>query len=521
MFENEFTWGKAVVNNSTSEFHENYEDAFQNILSKIGGNYPLIIASEKIFTEKKFEVHSPADRRILLGKFSIASVEDTKKSIISAKHAFKEWSKIDYKKRADVFKQCADSFSKRKFELAALLSLENGKNRYEAMGDIDEAIDFLRFYSEQLEQNEGFCKETQHPNPKEKTRIVLKPYGVWGIISPFNFPSAIAIGMTTGALLTGNTTVLKPASASPLSSYEFVNEIYLKLPKGVINFVTGSGSIVGQTIIDSYDVDGIAFTGSREVGFSGFKRFTEKTFKPYISEMGGKNPVIVTKNADLEKAAEGIVRASFGYGGQKCSACSRVYAQKEIFDTLTRIISEKTKNIKVGLPWQRDVFLGPLIDSESIEKFKQAIDTAKQSGKIIVGGNVLSNNDFTNGFYVEPTVISDLPENSRLLKDELFLPLVCIEKYDDLDDAIKKANNTEYGLTAGIFSNDQNEVEKFFDMIEAGTIYANRESSATTAALVRAQPFVGWKSSGSTGVGAGGDRYLHQFMRAQTQTRCE
>src|SRR3989304_5353111 len=213
MFENEFTWGNAIANNTTDVFHEQFEKAVGQVKNNLNKEYPLIINGKEIFSKIQFEVKS-------------------------AKDAFFEWSNTPYQTRAKIFKECADLFSKQKFRLSAIMSFENGKTRIEAMGDVDEAIDFMRFYAYQLEINKGFSKETEHPNPKEKTRTILKPYGVWGIIAPFNFPSAIAIGMTTGALITGNTTVLKPASDTPLSSFEFVNAIYKKLPSGAINFVT-------------------------------------------------------------------------------------------------------------------------------------------------------------------------------------------------------------------------------------------------------------------------------------------
>ncbi|MFB5597911.1 MAG: aldehyde dehydrogenase family protein, partial [Nitrosopumilaceae archaeon] len=377
------------------------------------------------------------------------------------------------------------------------------------------------FYSYQLEKNEGFCKTTPHPNPREKTQTVMKPYGVWGIIAPFNFPSAIAIGMTTGALITGNTAVLKPASDAPLSSFEFAKIIYPKLPVGAINFVTGSGSIVGKAIIESPDVAGIAFTGSREVGVSSLKEFTKNHSKPFISEMGGKNPVIVTKHADLEKATDGVVRAAFGFGGQKCSACSRVYVQNDVADEFISKLVEKTKKLVIGNPWKKDVFLGPLINESAKQKFLDAANLARQDGKILAGGNIIADEEHQNGFYVEPTIVTNLPKDHKLIKEELFLPFLCIEKYDEFEQAIQMANNTDYGLTAGIFTKDKVQLEKFFEMIQAGTIYANREASATTAALVSSQPFVGWKNSGSTGKGAGGEYYLQQFLRTQTQTRCD
>ena len=238
--------------------------------------------------------------------------------------------------------------------------------------------------------------------------------------------------------------------------------------------------------------------------------------------MGGKNPVIVTESADLENATEGVLRAAFGYGGQKCSACSRVYVQKNVADEFTKKLVEKTKKITVGLPWKKDVFLGPVINEAAMEKFQEAVAHAqKDGGQIMTGGSVLTQGELEHGYYVEPTIVTRLPKNHRLIKEELFLPFLCIESYEDYDEAINQANDVEYGLTAGIFSQNKEQLEKFFDNIQAGVVYANRASSATTAALVGSQPFVGWKNSGSSGKGAGGERYLLQFLREQTQTRCD
>ena len=521
VFKNEFTWGNAVSENTVDEFHKKFEKAVEQLRNNLNEDYPLIIDGKEIFLDKKFEVTSPSDTRITIARFSEAAVSDTVSAIEAAKRSFSEWSKFSYESRSKIFKECADLFSEKKYTLSAILSLENGKNRIEAMGDVDEAIDFMRFYAYQLEINEGFSKQTKHPDLKEKTRTVLKPYGVWGIIAPFNFPLAIAIGMTTGALITGNTAILKPSSDSPLSSFKFVQAIYQKLPVGAINFVTGPGRIVGKTIIESPLVDGIAFTGSYDVGRSGFKKFTEKTTKPYISEMGGKNPVIVTKSADLEKATEGVMRASFGYGGQKCSACSRVYVHKEIAEKFTQKLAEKTRSLKIGLPWKKEVFLGPVINENAQKKFDSVIKQAKEDGHIITGGSTQKGAEYEHGYYVQPTIVTKLPRNHKLMKEELFLPILCIDEYENFDEAIKLANDTNYGLTAGIFSEDKNQIEEFFDKIEAGVIYANRAASATTAALVRSQPFGGWKDSGISGKSAGGENYLQQFMRAQTQTRCE
>jgi 1-pyrroline-5-carboxylate dehydrogenase len=521
VFENEYTWGKAVANNKTDEFHAKFEDEVKKVTSELGKDYPIIVDGKEIFSDNTFSIKSPSNTSLVLGNFPLATQEDTLTAIEVAKKAFSSWSHTSYQTRAKIFRECAEQFSKQKFYLSAIMSFENGKNRLEAMGDIDEAIDFMRFYAEQLELNEGFSKETKSPNPNEKTRTILKPYGVWGIISPFNFPSAIAIGMTTGALITGNTAILKPASDTPISSFKFVKELYKKIPNGVINFLTGPGSVVGKTLIESSNVDGIAFTGSKEVGMSGFRKFTEQTTKPFISETGGKNPVIVTKNADLEKAANGVMRAAFGYGGQKCSSCSRIYVQNNIADKFIKKLSDKASSLKIGLPWKKDVFLGPVINKAAKEKFQSVIDLVKKDGQILKGGSVKQGGDFEHGYYVEPTIITKLPRDHKLVKEELFLPILYVEKFETFDEAIELANDTEYGLTAGIFSENKEQVEKFFNEIQAGTIYANRTSSATTAALVQSQPFVGWKNSGISGKGSGGEQYLQQFLRAQTQTQCD
>ena len=520
-FENEFTWGKAVSTNSTAEFHEKFEMSIDEAKKELGQKYPIIINGKEIYSDDIFTVNSPSDTRIKIGDFTKATSSDTKNAVSSAKNAFGEWRNFPFQKRVEIFRECAEYFSSKKFFLAAIMTFENGKNRFEAMGDVDEAIDFMRFYAYQMEKNNGFCKQTSHPNPNEKTQTIMKPYGVWGIISPFNFPSAIAIGMTTGVLITGNTAILKPASDTPLSSFYFVKYLFSKIPAGAINFVTGSGSIVGKTLIESKNVDGIAFTGSREVGMQGFQEFTKTTTKPFISEMGGKNPVIVTKNADLEKAVNGVMNAAFGYGGQKCSACSRIYVQNEIADKFIEKLVEKTKKIKVGMPWEKDVFLGPVINSDAKLKFENASKIAKNDGHVLVGGSSIKTDLLENGFFVEPTIVEKLPEEHKLMKEELFLPFLCIQRYENFDEAIKLANKSEYGLTAGIFSENKKQLDDFFSKIHSGVVYANRSASATTAALVSSQPFVGWKNSGTTGKGAGGENYLQQFLRTQTQTLCD
>jgi 1-pyrroline-5-carboxylate dehydrogenase len=521
MFKNEKTWLTFAENNDIDGFHKKFDNAIEEIRKDFGKNYPMIIGGKEVFSNNQLQVHSPADKNILLGNFPLATKDDAMHAIETAKQAFYKWSIIPYQKKVQIFQEMADVFSQDKFRLAAILSFENGKNRLEAMGDLDESIDFMRFYAEQLEANQGFSKETQSANKNEKTRSVLRPYGVWGIISPFNFPSAIAIGMSSGALITGNTVVLKPSSDSPISAFKFAEAIYHKLPPAAINFVTGSGSVVGKTILESPLVDGIAFTGSREVGISGYNTFVGRTPRPFISEMGGKNPAIITKTADIEKATDGVLRAAFGYSGQKCSACSRVYVQKSIASQFIEKLVTKTRMLKIGKPWEKDSFVSPVINDSALEKFQKAVEVAKKDGSVVCGGSVLSDLALKDGNFVEPTIVVGLPKDHELVREELFVPFLCVEEFDGFDEAILEANKSNYGLTAGIFSQDKDEIELFFDKIEAGVTYLNRFASATTGAMVGAQPFVGWKDSGISGKGAGGAYYLLQFMREQTQTRCE
>ncbi|MDE1861714.1 MAG: aldehyde dehydrogenase family protein [Thaumarchaeota archaeon] len=521
MFRNEKTWAGFVENNNTDEFHKKFDDAVGEVQKELGRNYPMIVGGKEVFSGNQFQVRSPADRNLILASFPLASEEDALHAIETAKNAFHAWSQVSYRSRVQIFREVADIFSHEKFKLAATMSFENGKNRLEAIGDLDESIDFMRFYAEQLEINEGFTKETRSASKNEKTRSVLKPYGVWGIIAPFNFPSAIAIGMTSGALMTGNTVVLKPSSDSPISSFKFVEAIYHKLPPAAVNFVTGAGSIVGKAIIESPDVSGIAFTGSKEVGISGYNDFVTRTPRPFISEMGGKNPAIISKTADLDKATDGVLRAAFGYSGQKCSACSRVYVQKEVAPIFLENLVTKARALKIGKPWERDTFISPVINESALKKFERASEAAKRDGKVLCGGSIVSSSELAAGNFVEPTIVTGLPRDHDLVREELFIPFLCVQEFENFDEAVAEANKSHYGLTAGLFSRDGAEIEKFFERIEAGVTYLNRSASATTGAMVGAQPFVGWKDSGISGKGAGGEYYLLQFMREQTQTRCD
>jgi 1-pyrroline-5-carboxylate dehydrogenase len=353
----------------------------------------------------------------------------------------------------------------------------------------------------------------------EQTKSVLRPYGVWAVVSPFNFPLALATGMAAGAIVAGNTVVFKPASDTPWSGvclYEVLRDA--GLPDGVFNLVTGPGHTVGEELIANPDVDGLVFTGSKAVGLTNYHRFAKTLPKPCIVEMGGKNPAIIMPSANLDDATEGVVRSAFGMGGQKCSACSRVYVHKIAAKNFIEVLVEKTKTLRIGDPAGRDVFLGPLINSKAVKKFESAVRIARGEGRVIHGGRTLKNGEFAHGFFVEPAIADKLPKTSRMFQEEFFAPVLAVAEVKSLDEAIKLANASEYGLTAGIFTNDEAEQKEFFNNIEAGVTYCNRRGGATTGAWPGVQSFGGWKGSGSSGKSALGPYYVQQFMREQSRT---
>ncbi len=521
-FENEHTFQKFVLSKEEEFFHEQYEHAIRDVKTEFGRQYALIIGSKKIKTNSNFTHISPLDSRITLGYFPKSRLEDTRDAIKAARSSFKIWSKYDYKKRIEICRATGDMLSRRKFELAAWLSYENGKNRYEAIGDIDEAIDFIRYYCKNMEVNEGFSTLTNSAYKTETSRSVMKPYGVWAVIAPFNFPAAIMIGMSTGALVTGNTIVLKPASNAPIIAYKFAKVMQdAGLPSGALNLITGPGAQFGQEIARNQDVAGVVFTGSLKAGYEIFKRFNRVKPRPIITELGGKNPAIVTESADLDQAVQGICNAAFGYSGQKCSACSKVYVHRIIKMEFIEKLVKKIKSLRLGNPLQVSTFVGPLINLTAYRNYQRYMKLASRDGKVLVGNCINKTDDLKYGFYVEPTIVDGLPEGHKLLTEELFLPILCLVEYGSFENALSSCNTSKYGLTAGIYTRKKEEIEIFFERLETGVLYANRAVSATTGAMVGCQSFVGWKRSGTTGIGAGGPYYLTQFMQEQSQTIAE
>src|SRR6266705_1336763 len=515
-FRNERTWQNAVELGKTEEFHAHYEAAVDKVRAEFGAKHPMIVDGQEVWADATFEDTSPADTTLVLGHFQKGTRAHAKQAIDAAKAAFPGWAATAHGERVRIVQRAADLIAERKFAYAALMSFENWKNRYEAMADVDEAADLMRWYAAEMLRNQGY----EHPMgqflPGETTRSILKPYGVWAVVAPFNFPLAIAAGMSTGALITGNTVVFKPASDTPFMGLRLSENLRdAGLPPGAFNFVTGPGVTVGQELLDHPDVDGFVFTGSRAVGMKALQTFTRTRPKPIITEMGGKNPAIVTASADLDKAAIGVMRAAFGYGGQKCSACSRVLVDKGVKDAFVAKLLSETEKIKVGDPTVRDVYLGPVIKEAAVATFENAIAEIQRSkGAVIAGGKTLKG----TGHFVEPTIVDGLPRDHRINKEELFVPILSIVPVDGLEDAIQVANDVDYGLTAGIFSREPAEIRRFFAEVQAGVLYANRTAGATTGAVVGVQPFGGWKMSGTSGKSAGGHYYLPQFLREQGQS---
>jgi 1-pyrroline-5-carboxylate dehydrogenase len=340
------------------------------------------------------------------------------------------------------------------------------------------------------------------------------------VVSPFNFPVALSGGPMGGALVAGNTVVLKPATDTPLSTWHLTQcFVDAGLPPGVVNFVTGPGSTVGDELAVSADVDGMTFTGSYDVGYRIYKQFGHAYTCPCITELGGKNPVIISNKADLTIAVEGVTRSAFGLCGQKCSAASRVYVHKDVKDQFIQLLQQRTEKLRIGNPTEAGVFMGPVINAQAYAKYKDSIERVRRDGgEIVTGGFTITEGEMARGYYCAPTVVDGLPLDHAFFSEELFLPIVVVGEYADLSEALRRANESIYGLTAGFYSKDKKEVMYFLDHILAGVVYVNRDKGATTGAWPGVQPFGGWKASGSTSRGGGGLYYVQQYLREQSQT---
>lgn len=523
-FKNEETYQRLAGQGNTEAFHSGYERAADRLLGQVRSaeiDYPNHIDGKPRLSDKQFRDLSPGDESLVVGLFQNGTRKDVAEAIRSSREAFELWSREDWEYRVRIFENASHLMRRQKYELAAAITLDNGKNRYEAMADVDEAIDFIDYYCSEMRRHHGYVRVSDPPYPDEDVKVLLRPYGAWAVICPFNFPLAITAGMTTGALLTGNTAVLKPSSSAPLPVHLFY-EILAQagLPDGTLNLVAGPGGEVGDALAKSPDIDGVVFTGSLQVGMDIIKGSPPGRQRPVIAEMGSKNPVIVSGEADLDGAAQGIISSAFGYSGQKCSACSRLYVHRSVHDELMDRLVDMAEKLVVGDPFDKDTFLGPVITRKAMNDYLEWCQSGRRDGRVLTGGRRLESGDMARGHYVAPTIIDGLPADHDLIKRELFVPMLCVQSFDTMQQAVEMANATEFGLTAGIFSNNEVEVKYFFDTIRFGVVYANRKRGGSTGAMVGGQAFGGWGASGSTGKGTGSTHYLPQFLREQSRTEC-
>ena len=531
-FSNEYTFQKFLENGKEREFDMSFDFAVENAKRTFGAKHPMYINGKDVYAGDMLTERSPIDSSMVIGHFQKGTREHARDAIRAAQGAFPAWSGTDYRERLGIFRKAADIFAKNKFILGAILSIENGKSRYESIGEVDEAIDFLRYYADEMEANRGYTRKNVitssaskvgagfqgAPSGNEQITISLKPYGVFAVIAPFIFPVSISSGMSVGALITGNTVVFKPSSSdnmtmlTGLKIYQYLAEA--GVPPGVFNYVTGPGSEVGDELASSKEVSGVVFTGSRSTGMSMMaKNYSSGIQKAFIVEMGGKNPAIISKNADIDAAVSGVASAAFGFVGQKCSACSRVYVHESIKEIFVSKMIEKIRGFRIGDPLVKDNYIGPLISESAYKRYTESVEKAKASGRVLYGGNTVDTG--LNGYYVEPTMV-ELRHDHELVHRELFLPILTVETFKDFGDALRMANDVEYGLTAGLYSKNRKEISQFAKGIQAGVVYINRAKSATTGAIVGKHTFVGWKYSGLTGKGSGSRYYLQQFLREQS-----
>ncbi|HEU4647440.1 MAG TPA: aldehyde dehydrogenase family protein [Gemmatimonadales bacterium] len=499
-------------------FHREYDAAIARVRAAAGGRHPFYIAGEPIETAAAPVVdRSPIDGSVL-GHFAAASAEHVDRAVRAAKAAQRAWAKLPWQERVATMQRAARLIRERKYELAAIMSLEVGKNRLEAMGDAEEAADLIEYYAQQVVDADGFIRDMAKVTPIERNTDVLRPYGVFACISPFNFPLALSAGMSGAALVCGNAVIYKPAEDTPWTGLKLY-EVYRDagVPTGVFNILFGRREDIGDPLWQHPGIDGVVFTGSKQVGMHIFHGFSQRWVKPCLMELGGKNAAIVMDTADLDAAAEGVMRSAFSLSGQKCSATSRVYVHKAVAKPFLEKLVAKAKAIVIGDPTEQNVYVGPVINERAVARYEAAAAQARKDGAVVLGGERLRGGLFDKGHYVAPT-IATLPLTSTLFENELFLPFVAVAEVDSFDQAIQEANKVEFGLCAGIFSAKPEEVERFFDEIEAGVCYANKRTGATTGAWPGAQPFTGWKGSGSGGKGGCGPYYTAQFVREQSRT---
>jgi len=489
-------------------------EAIANVEAGFGREYPLVIGGKRYETGDMLASANPSNYDEVVGLVHKANIELADKAIEAATAAFQDWKKVEPEVRARYLLKVAALLRKHKAEFSALLVLEVGKSWAEADGDVAETIDFAEFYAREMIRYNR--EQPLTPLAGEQNELYYIPLGVGVVIPPWNFPLAILGGMTLASVVAGNTVVLKPSSESAVVAAKFVELLEeASLPPGVVNFVPGSGAKIGDYLVGNSRTRFIAFTGSKEVGLH-INELASKTaegqlwIKRVISEMGGKDTIVVDETADLDAAVDGVVTSAFGYSGQKCSACSRVVIVDEVYDEVIGRVADRAAKLKVGPVKEQESWTGPVSSKSAYGSILNYVDVGKSEGKLIAGGGPLS--DGQRGWFIKPTVIGDVDPQARISQEEIFGPVLAAFRARDFDSALDIANNTQFGLTGAVFSRERNRLEQARRDFHVGNLYLNRKC---TGALVDVHPFGGFNMSGTDSKG-GGREYLLLFMQAKS-----
>src|SRR5271154_3161650 len=507
----EFT-NEPFVDFSKTENKRAMEEALARVAGELGREYPMYIGGEKIYTTEKMMSTNPSRPLQVIGVFQKANAEQAAQAVEAAYKAFATWKRVPAEKRVEIIFHAAQIFRERKFEVSALICYEVGKSWIEADADTAETIDFCEFYGREMLRLAGEHAVT--PQKGEKNFLVYIPLGVGAVIPPWNFPAAIAAGMTAASLVTGNTVVLKPSEESPLVAAKVVEIFYeAGVPKEALNLLTGPGETAGDALVKHPRTRYVAFTGSKEVGLLISENASKKVpgqmwIKRTVLEMGGKDSIIVDDEGDLDSAVEGVVLSAFGYQGQKCSACSRAIVSEKIYDTFVEKLVERTKKIAVGPSEDPANYMGPVVSDAAMKTIFGYIDVGKREGKLLLGGERAPG----DGYFVQPTIIADVSPKARIAQEEVFGPFLAVIKAKDFDNALEIANGTEFGLTGAVYSKNPAKLEKARESFHVGNLYLNRKC---TGAMVGAHPFGGFNMSG-TDSKTGGKDYLLLFLQGKT-----
>ncbi|MGH7999337.1 MAG: L-glutamate gamma-semialdehyde dehydrogenase [Brasilonema sp.] len=507
-----FFLGAADTDYAEEEERKEATQALRSVRQQLGKTYLPLINGEYVQTQQVIDSVNPSNFSEVVGKVGLLSVEQAEQAMQAAKAAFPAWRKTPVKERAGILRKAADLMEQRRAELSVWIVLEVGKPVREADAEVSEAIDFCRYYASEMERlDQGYNYDVAG----ETNRYIYQPREIAVVISPWNFPLAIATGMTVAALVTGNCTLLKPAETSSVIAAKLTEVLVAAgIPKGVFQYVPGKGSQVGAYLVNHQDTHVIAFTGSQEVGCiiyaeAAILKPGQKHMKRVIAEMGGKNGIIVDESADLDQAVVGVVQSAFGYSGQKCSACSRVVVLEPIYDTFVQRFVEATKSLNIGETELPSTQVGPVIDANARDRIREYIEKGKAEANV-----ALEMPAPDNGYFIGPVIFKDVPANGVIAQQEIFGPVVAVIKVKNFKEALEVANGTNYALTGGVYSRTPSHIEMAQDEFEVGNLYINRN---ITGAIVARQPFGGFKLSG-VGSKAGGPDYLLQFLEPRTVT---